>query len=250
MDPDGEQLVRWLKSRKVSEDFLQIDQAHPTGIVRVLPGPRYEIADSSAWDFIEFTDSNRSAATGAGAVVFGTLAQRQPSSRATIRALVKAARGAGVPSLCDLNLREPYFDEETVLWSLRNCDLLKLNREELAAVSRLLHAYGETEQLFSGLLREFGISRGVLTLGADGSLLCEDGDIRHQPAEKADRFRDSVGAGDAFTAVLAVALARGTSLSQAGSAASALAAFVVSEPGAAPEIPQILAERVNAVLCA
>jgi sugar/nucleoside kinase (ribokinase family) len=126
--------------------------------------------------------------------------------------------------------------------------VLKLNREELETVSRLIQARGETGELFAGLLREFSIPRGVLTDGAEGAWFSEEGETWHQSAEQPEVFSDSVGAGDAFCAVLSVALARGISLRQTGPAAASLAAYVVSQAGATPEIPRRLADRVNEML--
>lgn len=250
IDADGRRLTDWLKENGVGAELVQTDEAHQTGTVLVREGPRYEITEFAAWDFLEPTDANRHAATDTDAVVFGTLAQRQPASRRTIRALVVTARAAGVPALCDLNLRPPFYDEETVLWSLRNCDMLKLNGEELEVVSRLLHAQGEVTDLFAGLLREFSIPRGVLTCGELGAWLYEDGEAWHQPAANPENFVDAVGAGDAFTAVVAVALRRGLSLRQAGPAAAELSAYVVSRPGGTPAVPDKLAARINSMLAA
>ena len=216
--------------------------------MNVSPGPRYEIASPAAWDFIESTGAALAAAAEARVVVFGTLAQRQPVSRRTIRALVETARTAGAPVLCDLNLRAPFFDEETLLWSLRHCDVLKLNREELDVVSGFLGAAGVSEDLFAGLLREFGIPCGVLTEGSEGALVWERGEVSRHEAEAVPGVVDTVGAGDAFSAVLAAAMARGISLSKAAAPAAALAAHVVSRRGATPEIPRELAARVNALL--
>lgn len=249
-DEDGRRLKDWLKERGVGAELVQTDESRFTGTVEVREGPRYEIAEFAAWDFLEPTDANRLAATNADAVVFGTLAQRQPVSRGTIRTLVAAARAAGVPALCDLNLRPPFYDEEAVLWSLRNCDLLKLNAEELEVVSRTLHAQGEATDLFAGLLREFSIPRGVLTCGEGGAWLYEDAETWHQPAANPETFVDAVGAGDAFTAVVAVALQRGLSLRQAGPAAAELSAYVVSRPGGTPLVPHELAARINSMLAA
>jgi len=246
-DADGEMLQNWVRQRGIC-GLLQPDREHPTGWVEIRPGPRYEIASPAAWDFIEPADDISAAVAGAGSVAFGTLAQRHPVSRQTIRILVAAARRAGIPVLCDLNLRPPFFDEETVLWSLRHCDVLKINREELDVVSGLLGAAGNTEDLFRGLTREFSIARGVLTLGEDDALFFEDGDFFRQPAQNVDGVSDPVGAGDAFTAVIAVALARGLPLRSAAPPAAALAAFVVSQRGATPELPSELVARINAML--
>ena len=247
-DSAGHELTEWLGSHSVGTRFLQSDPSQATGSVNILPGPRYEIAAPAAWDFIELTDAASAAVADAGAVVFGTLAQRQPLSRRTIRALVETARASGVPVLCDLNLRAPFFDEETILWSLRHCDVLKLNREELDIVSVLLGAVGARADLFAGLLREFGIACCVLTEGEEGSLICEHGRVSGHAAEVVTDIADTVGAGDAFTAVLASALARGIPLSTAAAPATALSAFVVSKSGATPAIPSELAARINSML--
>lgn len=249
-DEEGARLADWLEKRRVSLALLQTDRAYPTGVVLVHPGPRYEISEPAAWDLIEHSAADRDAVAGARAVIFGTLAQRQPVSRRTIRSLVTSARAAGVAALCDLNLRAPFYDEEIVLWSLRNCDVLKLNLEELLIVSAMLNAGGSRESLLDGLLREFSIPRGVLTLGAEGALLADEDGIRHQPAAPTSSFADAVGAGDAFTATIAVALVRGVSLQRAGIAASVLAAHVLSSVGGTPDIPAALVGRVEDLLSA
>ena len=247
-DEPGRELAKWLGSKSIGVRFVQVDAAWPTGSVDVLPGPRYEIAAPSAWDFIELSGEALSATASAGAVVFGTLAQRRPVSRSTIRALVEAARASGVPVLCDLNLRAPFFDEESILWSLRHCSVLKLNREELDIVSGLLGASGPREDLFTGMLREFGLAQGVLTEGEEGAFLYERGEVSRHVTEAVAKVADTVGAGDAFTAVLSLALSRGISLSEAAAPAAALAAYVVSQEGATPEIPRELVARINAML--
>jgi fructokinase len=136
--------------------------------------------------------------------------------------------------LADLNLRAPFYDDETVLWTLRHCDALKLNREELAEVSRLIGAAGGELDLFTGLLREFGIARGVLTAGGDGAWIFEKGALTYEPAVSGVEVVDPVGAGDAFTAVLTCGLSRGLSLRESAPSAARLAAWVVSCRGATP----------------
>lgn len=215
---------------------LQRDETHATGAVRVrvaVHGPLYDIAAPAAWDFIEANGTAMDLVRTAGAVVFGTLAQRHPVSRGSIRALVRAAREAGVPCLADLNLRPPHFDEEIILWTLRNTDVLKMNVEELRMVSEMLGARGSVENLFEGLVREFGVPRAVVTDGADGAWICENGTTTKVPAEKAESV-DPVGAGDAFTAMIACGLAKGTSLAGSAPRAAHLSAWVVASRGAAP----------------
>lgn len=229
-DARGAKLRQWLRASSVDDSLVQTDGNQPTGVVEVTDGPRYTIAGPAAWDFIEVSAL---AQCDVRVFVCGTLAQRHPVSRGTIRELARQVRQGGGCVLVDLNLRAPFFDEETVLWSLRHADLLKLNAEELAVVSRMFSARGNMTDLFTGLLREFGLRQAVLTDGADGAWFYDNGQLWQQPAVPV-KVADTVGAGDAFCAVLAAALARGTDLREAAPMCAKVAAFVASQPGATP----------------
>lgn len=246
-DARGRDLRVRLTAAGLTENLLQVDDSHPTGTVTVRlddAGPDYDIGSPAAWDFIDCTPASMEAVCSSAVLVFGTLAQRHPVSRATIRGLVGRARSSGALAVADLNLRAPFFDEETVLWTLRHADLLKLSLEELSVVSRMLGAAGDTMTLLEGLVREFGLRRAVLTCGAEGAWFSEHGRTWRQPSAPAEVV-DTVGAGDAFTAVLAVALARGLALEEAAPVAVEVAAYVVSQPGAMPLWPAELAKRAR-----
>jgi len=250
-DARGRELRARLTAAGLTEDLLQVDEFHSTGVVQVRlekAGPSYEIPGPAAWDFTAVTDEALEAACRADVVVFGTLAQRHPVSRASIRTIVERARSSGAFALADLNLRAPFFDEETVLWTLRHADFLKLSREELSIVSQMLGATGEMLTLFEGLTREFGLRRAVLTCGDAGAWFFEEGRTWHQPAFAAEVV-DTVGAGDAFTAVLAVARAGGVTMEVAAPLAAEVAAYVVSQPGAMPVWPEMLAQRLRVCWC-
>lgn len=240
-DESGARLRQWLTSRGVDAGLCQADARHPTGAVRVDVSPSgnpvYDIVSPAAWDFLEATGPALQAAGRAKVFIFGTLAQRHPVGRQALRLLVRAAREGGARVLADLNLRAPFYNDEIVLWTLRHCDVLKLNREELAEVSRLIGAAGGELDLFTGLLREFGIARGVLTAGGDGAWIFEEGALSHEPAVPGVVAVDPVGAGDAFCAALAVGLATGQSLRESAPRAARAAAFVVSRQGATPLLP-------------
>jgi fructokinase len=239
-DARGERLREWLTSAGVGVDALQVDRQVPTGEVRVWEtrgaDPHYEIVAPAAWDFVTIDEAGRAALRGAAVVVCGTLAQRHPTSRRTIRQLIEEVREAGSLVLADLNLRPPFFDEEIICWTLRQADVLKLSREELRVVSGLLGAQGSDEDLFRGLLREFAIPRGVLTAGAEGAWIWEEGAWSHQPACPVEAL-STTGCGDAWVGVMAAALARGGSLHEAAPQASAVAAFVATQPEATPTWP-------------
>ena len=240
-DERGGRLRHWLELSGVDADLCQADTEHPTGLAGVTlsagGNPVYDIAVPAAWDFLEASDRALAAAKLARAFVFGTLSQRHPVGRGAIRALVKAARNAGACVMADLNLRAPFFESEIILWTLRHCDVLKLNREELVVVSGMLGAGGDEEGLFRGLLREFGVLRGVLTAGSEGAWIFEEGELTHEPAFSGAVVLDPVGAGDAFCAGLAVGLASGQTLRGSAPRAARAAAFVVSQKGATPTLP-------------
>lgn len=239
-DESAAQLRRWLQANRIEDYLLQTEGSAPTGVVRVRKDSAnsidYDIVMPVAWDFLEANEPALVAARRAGVFVFGTLAQRHPVARRAIRLLVEAARGGGSQVIADLNLRPPFYDEEIVLWTLRHGSILKLNREELSEVSRMLGATGEEKDLFLGLLREFGLKRGVLTAGSDGAWIFEDGELSHQAPEPAAAV-DAVGAGDGFCAALAVGLVEGKSLRESAPRAARVAAFVVSHRGATPPLP-------------
>lgn len=249
-DEHGHGLRQWLSEAGVTTDLLALDDEYPTGVVRVWShagSPVYDIVSPSAWDHIAPTAEATEAARRAGVVVYGTLAQRHPDSRSAIRALVAKARASGALLLADLNLRAPFFDEETVLWTLRHCHVLKLNSLELHTVSEMLGARGDDEMLFDGLVREFDLPRAVLTCGADGVLAFEHGRRWRQPAVPVG-VHDTVGAGDAMTAILAASLALGVAWTESLPLAAEVAAFVVSQEGAMPAWPAELADHARQVL--
>lgn len=248
-DGRGRGLRQRLSEAGVATDLLTLDDEYPTGVVRVRSeacGPAYDIVSPAAWDHIAATAEAMEVASEAGVLVYGTLAQRHPDSRSAIRALVAKARASGALLLADLNLRAPFFDEETVLWTLRHCHVLKLNSWELRTVSEMLGARGDDEMLFEGLVREFGLSCAVLTCGAEGVLAFEHGCTWRQPAVPVG-VRDTVGAGDAVTAILAASLALGVTWSKALPFAAEVAAFVVSQEGAMAAWPAELADRARQV---
>ena len=133
-DELGSQTKRKLESLTLETSFLQIDSIHPTGTVRVLfdqaGQPIYEITESVAWYFLEWTEAWRSLTQRVSAVCFGSLAQRSPESRNTIRQFLHSLR-PGTLRVFDANLRQSFYSAEILSESTRLADILKLNHEEL-----------------------------------------------------------------------------------------------------------------------
>lgn len=219
----------------------------PTGLVEITlgrNGPEYDIVAPTAWDFIEMDTDAEAIARRAKIFVGGSLAQRQPVSRASVRRGAALTKASGGLVFIDLNLRTPFYDEETVLWCLRQADVLKLSDTELETVSAMLGATGLSEDLLSGLVREFALPRVILTAGSGGAWFVEHGESVHAPAIEVNVV-DTVGCGDAVSAVAAVFLAHGQSLREAAPWCMELAGFVATRSGATPELPEDLVGRIR-----
>lgn len=216
---------------------------HPTGVVRVsldIAGhPVYEIAAESAWDCVPWSAAVQQAAERADAIAFGSLAQRGPISRATIRRAVATTRDSSW-RLFDVNLRQAYYDAGVLTTSLELANAVKLNDEELPVVARLcgVRAAAPADQL-RALCDRFGLKLAALTRGACGALLVTS-DEACESAAPPTVVADTVGAGDAFTAALLIGVLAGRSLDEVSRRANAVASYVCSQPGATPPIPESL----------
>lgn len=212
----------------------------PTGVVRVsLDGaghPVYDIAADSAWDHMPWSAVVRQVAERADAIAFGSLAQRSPVSRATIRCAVLATRDSAW-RLFDVNLRQSYYAADVLTDSLEWANAVKLNDEELPVVARLcgLHTAPAVDQLRE-LCDRFDLKLAALTRGASGAVLVTPDAVCESAAAPAV-VADTVGAGDAFTAALLTGLLAGRPLDEVSRRANAVAAYVCSQPGATPPIP-------------
>ena len=238
-DARGDEALKRLAGFGVDTSAVAHLAEHPTGVVRVSVDasgvPSYQIAMGSAWDSIPWSDAVEQAAQRADAICFGTLAQRSPGSRATIRRAIAATRESAW-RLFDVNLRLKLYDAGVVIESLELANALKLNEEELPVVARLCGLAGSSpvEQL-RALCERFGLRLAALTQGPKGSVLVSAGGVWHSPAPKT-RVVDTVGAGDAFSAALLVGVLAGQSMAAVNQRANGVAAYVCSQPGATPPL--------------
>jgi fructokinase len=200
--------------------------------------PLFTIREQVAWDRIADDEAALAAARAADAVCFGSLAQRGEPARRAIRSLVSAAR-PGALRIFDVNLRPPFVDRSVIGNSLELADVLKLNDQELPELAAMIGLPADVRESMVELARRFGLSLVALTRGAGGSLLLADGLWSDQPAWPAE-VCDTIGAGDAFTACLAVGLLAGRPLDAINRHANEVAAFVCSRPGGTPALPDAL----------
>jgi len=254
----GQEALWHLKSSGLDVNRIQRDLAHPTGTVKVTVDvkgqPEYQITENVAWDFLEFSEDWISLARSTHAVCFGSLAQRNSASRATIRAFLTALPSFAI-GIFDVNLRQSYFSPEIIRDSLRHAKILKLNHEEFPRFLDLLQCPLRNSALpvsapsdhsdiavARWLCREFNLQIVCVTRGPNGSLLVTPTSMNEHPGFSV-KIADTVGAGDAFTAALVHHALRGSSLPAMNAAANRMGAWVASQEGATPPAdPAILAE--------
>jgi fructokinase len=241
-DERGDEIRRRLTQLALSDNLVQTDLAHPTGTVTVaLLGngvPEYTIHEDVAWDHINITEHALAAMRSADAICFGSLGQRSPGSRQSIQSLVSAARAESW-RIFDINLRQHYFNREVIETSLKLANVLKLNDAELPILSELFGASGGIESQIEFFAKKFSLCVVALTCGSEGSLLYRDGCWSKQGSIEVE-VKDTIGAGDAFTAALCLGLLQGLDIDRINAAANQIATHVCSEAGATPVLPDRL----------
>jgi fructokinase len=242
-DDLGKEILDKLDVLGLEKTFIAIDKEHPTGTVTVEVDedgkPDYIIHENVAWDYIPGDSGLCELAGRIDAVCFGSLCQRSEVSRQTVRDFLSAAREDCI-RVFDINLRQSYYSKDVVESMLEVANVLKLNDEELPVVAKLLDLAGEETEILSALTQQFGLRMIALTRGPDGSRLFTPEGVSEQKAAETE-IADTVGAGDAFTAAIALGLLKGMELDEINELANQLAAFVCSQSGATPKLPESLA---------
>ena len=255
-DEDGLRIKEELKPRGLKFHLEEVD--YPTGIVQVsLSGsgiPQYDICQGVAYDNIPWTPEIERIAKQTRGVCFGSLAQRNAVSRKTIQSFLDAMPAVGTIKVFDINLRQNWDSRELIEESLRRCNVLKLNDEEICTVSNLLGLKKisarnaasaddaplqlvDFEDQCRAIMKKYDLQMLILTCGVHGSyVFYEDGKSSFQPTPKVE-VADTVGAGDSFTGAFVASIFKGDSVEDAHRKAVAVSAFVCTQNGAMPAVP-------------
>lgn len=245
-DALGDQTLKEFNEKHLKYVMPRVD--YPTGTVQVELDeegiPTYDIKQNVAWDNIPFTPEIENVAKHCGCVCFGSLAQRNKISRDTIHRFLDTT-----PMSClkifDINLRQNFYTKEIIQESLKACDILKINDEELVTIGRLFGYPGlDIENKCYLILGKYNLKMLVLTCGTNGSYVFAPGVKSFQPTPKVE-VDDTVGAGDSFTGSFASAILAGMPIKEAHKLAVEVSAFVCTQPGAMPKLPESLLNRVK-----
>lgn len=238
-DALGDEIIEIFERVKLNGQIFRVPQ--PTGTVQVTLSadgiPSYEICENVAWDNIPWSDELSALAARTKAVCFGSLAQRSPVSRQTIMQFL-SAMDADTERIYDINLRQHFYSLEVIEESLRKSTMLKLNDEEIVVVAGLMGLSGSTEEMCRQLLERYpNLHLVILTCGAEGSYVFTPSETSYLDTPKVS-IADTVGAGDSFTAAFVARILAGASVREAHSKAVSVSAYVCTQNGAMPTLPE------------
>ncbi|MDE6007109.1 MAG: carbohydrate kinase [Muribaculaceae bacterium] len=242
-DALGKEIVENFTSKGLNHHIATVP--YPTGTVQVeidqAGVPQYEIKENVAWDNIPFTPELHDLAKRTKAFCFGSLAQRNVVSRNTINSFLDAMpKKEDDLIVFDVNLRQGFYNKDILCNSMERCNVLKINDEELVTVSRMFGYPGiDLQDKCWILLGKYNLKILILTCGINGSYVFTPGKVSFQPTPTVE-VADTVGAGDSFTAAFISAILKGKTIEEAHSLAVQTSAFVCTQKGAMPILPNYL----------
>lgn len=242
-DDLGQELLLKASQIGVNGKYIQ-ENNYPTSTVTITLNsqghPDYTIHENVAWDFMRWNADMNELAKDLDAVCFGSLAQRNPVSAQVIHSFLEALNPECL-KVFDINLRQQYYNKETIVKSLQLADVLKLNDEELPVLSEYFDLNGEVDNQLKALIKKFSLNYIVYTMGSKGSIIISTDDYSFMKAPEV-KVCDTVGAGDSFTATLVTGLLKKRPLEEIHKNATDVAAFVCTQKGAIPEYKYLIQE--------
>lgn len=246
-DDLGDRLVRTFDGMGLRHRLERV--GFPTGTVQVTLDPAgvptYEIRENVAWDNIPWTPALDGLAARTDVFCFGTLAQRCEVSRNSIRRFLhRMPESETCLRVFDINLRQHFYGRNIVEESLSACNVLKINEEEFGLFGSMFGLAGPFVERARETLRRFGLHYLIITCGASEShvFAAEGHSVLATPRVA---VRDTVGAGDSFTAAFCAALCAGQGMREAHRLAVDVSAYVCTQPGAMPALPESLISRIR-----
>jgi len=239
-DELGDEIVSVLNEKKLGNIIQRNDL--PTGTVMVELNdkgvPNFTIVQNVAWDELKPCEELVKAASDCSAICFGSLAQRSLSTRNAIRQMIDNAPEDAL-IIFDVNIRQHFYSKELIEASMRVSNILKINDDEYKLMAEMFALSENFEEGCNKLLEDYGLKLVILTCGPGGSWIFSPDEKSFETSPDV-KVADTVGAGDAFTAAFCASLLKGENLKTAHIKASAVAAFVCSQFGAMPLLPNEL----------
>lgn len=239
MDDAAKEILHRLELAGFNLDDMQIDDAHPTGSVKVKldksGAPQFDIISEVAYDYIEFKpEYHANLINEARIIYFGSLVQRSEAGCENLQAFISRNASKKI-KFYDINLRPGCYNNDLIEKSLSKTDILKLNTGELEKLRQMRSLKMENKKFVHYLMETYSIHTVSLTKGESGSeLFTNDGSFSSGAAD-AIKVVDSVGAGDAYAAMLAAGMLKNWPPQEILERASLFASRICEIKGASPE---------------
>lgn len=238
-DAHGKEILNTLEQHGFNIDDIQIDDNHDTGTVLVQlsssGNPTFHINTDAAYDYINYLPKKHSSLVDmADFIYFGTLVQRSHLGFENIQKFIKD-RPSDAVCFYDINLRPECYSDKVILTSLKHADILKLNTQELYECKRIFRFSKDKDAFISFLMDQYPLQIVAITSGDKGSELYTKHGHFHGKIDRVSHIVDTVGAGDAYSAMLAVGIIKAWEPSRMLSMASMFASRICEIRGAIPE---------------
>lgn len=247
-DKLGYEILENFKEKRLNFRIEKVPYPTGTVIVEIDENgiPKYNIKEGTAWDNIPFSSELEEIAHNTKAICFGSLAQRSTVSRNTINSFIDAMPEENdTLKIFDINLRGEFYNEQILCNSLEKCNILKINDEELVTISRIFGYHGiNLQDKCRLLIEEYNLKFLILTCGVNGSYVFTPDDMSFVETPKVEVI-DTVGAGDSFTATFVASIIKGYTAEEAHKLAVEVSAFICTQNGAMPILPEELRNRLN-----
>ena len=235
-DRNGEELAEKIKSHGGSLEHIQVNETYATSEVLVELDDKgsasYEIKMPCAWDNISLMERDMDAVEASDAFIYGSLAARSSTSRATLYGLLEKARY----KVFDVNLRPPHYSHERIIGLMKAADFVKFNDDELYEICSHLEFNDKAlEACIRVMAEQTETSQICVTLGKDGSVLFYNNEFYYNKGYRIV-VADTVGAGDSFLASIISQLLNGNHPQEAIDFACAVGSIVASKNGANPVV--------------
>jgi len=238
-DTHGKEILNILEHHHFNIDDIQIDAKYDTGTVIVQlsssGNPTFHINTDVAYDYINYLPKEHSTLIDmADFIYFGTLVQRSKQGFENIQRFMENRRPDTV-CFYDINLRPDCYSEKVILTSLEHADILKLNTQELDECKRIFRFSKNNDAFIHFLMDQYALKIVAITRGDKGSeLYTKDGHFQAK-TNRVSSIVDTVGAGDAYSSMLAIGIIKGWEPARILSIASMFASRICEIRGAIPE---------------
>ncbi len=238
-DTHGKEILNILEHHHFNIDDIQIDAKYDTGTVIVQlsssGNPTFHINTDVAYDYINYLPKEHSTLIDmADFIYFGTLVQRSKQGFENIQRFMENRRPDTV-CFYDINLRPDCYSEKVILTSLEHADILKLNTQELDECKRIFRFSKNNDAFIHFLMDQYALKIVAITRGDKGSeLYTKDGHFQAK-INRVSSIVDTVGAGDAYSSMLAIGIIKGWEPARILSIASMFASRICEIRGAIPE---------------